>query len=712
MNPLRIALLCAAIIIAGSARAADAPNPDDLIKQLIDGTSSAKTPADFEAAYSEVLPTLIAKPLESDTALQKIAFRASRPGAETERAALGKILAARLSQGGSNPLKVLLLRHIQRIGGEETIPTVVATLSDTNAQVRECARRALANNPSSAAADALRAAIAKADDTAWKGALLSALAFRRDPADAPLFAKAAQETDDALRLPALDALARVGDLSAAPILAAARDTGTDAAKAAANDAYLLLADRLLAQDHRADAIKIYREYLFSPYRYRYAAIIGIGAAGTEEDVPKLLNLLSDKDQEARGAALTALAKRRDPATASDILTRLSKADANLKPWLLRALIGQGDPRAKLALLDAAADPDPAVRLQAITSLAQWGDASAVPALLSSAATKGEEQVAARAALDMIPGKTVDDALLERAATGQPATRVEVLRALGARRTSGAIDPLFTAAQDADSAIKTQALKSLAQIAEFDTLPRALTLLMQSTTDNDRDQAAKTVVAIARKNDDQDARTQPILAQTEKAQGPARAALLNILGQLGGEKALAALRDAVKSTDEKTHEAGVRALTNWPDTAPLNDLLTLAKEEKNNTLAILSLRAYIRIAGLPTKRPAPDTVKLFQAAVPLVKRPDEKKMILGGLGELKDAAALQAVIPFLTEEPVQGEACAAAIKLAREKDVWEKNKDLAKNTMTKVLEVTKVDNQKNAAKDLLQKIADSMPRKPN
>ena len=87
------------------------------------------------------------------------------------------------------------------------------------------------------------------------------------------------------------------------------------------------------------------------------------------------------------------------------------------------------------------------------------------------------------------------------------------------------------------------------------------------------------------------------------------------------------------------------------------------------------------------------------------------MILGGLGELKDAKALETVAPFLTQEPVQGEACAAAIKLAKEKDVWEKNKDLAKTTMTKVVEVTKTDSQKTAAKEILDKIEASSPKKP-
>ncbi|MDB5322586.1 MAG: repeat protein [Phycisphaerales bacterium] len=709
MNRLRIAAIGAAFLFAGCSFAADAPPIDPIVKALGgEGTPAAKSAAEFEATYAKVLPSLLTKPESDDIALQKICFHASRPGAEIERAALSKVLASTLTANASVPVKVHLLRHIQRIGREETISAVAAALNDKDALVRDAACRALSSNPTASAADALRTAIESADDATWKGALIIALAHRRNSADAAVFAKAAASTDDAVRMPALIALAHVGDASAAPVLAAARDIGSDAAKAAANDAYLLLADRLITLDQRPAAVKIYREYLFSPQRYRYAAIIGIGIAGSDEDGAKLLNVLADIDPQARGAALQALGHRHDPALANEIVGRLAKADASAKPWLLRALAGQNDKRAKKAILEAASDADETLRILALTMLARLGDASAVPALLKSAAAKGEEQVAARNTLEMLAGKAVDDALIERIAAGPVPQRTEAIRAVGARRTPAAVAPLFTAASDADFAIRGEAFKSLALVADFDALPRALALLVEAKEDVDRDQAAKAVVAIARKNDNADARIAPLLAEFERAEGAVKATLLNAMGQLGGDKALAAIRDAVKSTDEKTHEAGVRALTAWPDTTPLDQLLMLAKEEKSNTLAILSLRAYVRLVGLPSKRPAPETVKLYQDALAAAKRNDEKKMVLGGLGELKDAKALEVVVPFLSDEALVSEACAAALKIAKES--WLTNKDLAKTSLNKVLEVSKTETQKKAAKDLLTKM-DAPVKKP-
>jgi hypothetical protein len=77
------------------------------------------------------------------------------------------------------------------------------------------------------------------------------------------------------------------------------------------------------------------------------------------------------------------------------------------------------------------------------------------------------------------------------------------------------------------------------------------------------------------------------------------------------------------------------------------------------------------------------------------------MVLGGLGELKDARALEVVAPYLADEALVNEACAAAVKIAKESG--QSNKDLAKTTMNKVLEVSKNEGQKKAAKEVLSKL---------
>lgn len=700
---LRHAVLAAALAVGGAP--AFGANVEDLTKQLSgEAALVARTPAELERAYAEVLPSLLAKAETDDVGLQKIAFRASRPGAEAERAALSKVLAGKLSGDAATPVKVVLLRHLQRIGRDEAVKAVAGRLADGDALVRESARRALAGMPVKSASDALRAEYEKATEPAWKAALLTAIAYRRDPGDMNTFANAVANDAEAVRIAGMLALARTGDAQAAPILSKAREKGSPAAKRVANDAYLLLADRLAGTNNKGAAAGIYREFLYAPGQERYTAIVGLGSVGNADDVVRLVGVLGDKDVEARGAALEALAKNRHAVIANEIVARLGKADAAARPWLLRALLGQQDKRAKQFMVEAAGSEDSAVRLAGLQGLAQVGDASSVEVLLKSAQAKGEEQAAARAALDTLAGKEIDAALLERlAGGGEAAQRVEVIRTLGARLTKDAAGPLFEAVKDQDASVRGEAYKSLALVAGVDALPRAVGLVEGAKEDAERAEAVKAVVAIARKSDDVDGRAGPVLAAAEKAEGPTKAALLNALGQLGGAKALAAIKGAIASEDPKVHEAGVRALVNWPDAGPAKDVLELAKSETNNTLSILALRGYIRMVGLPSQRKAGETVKMLQDAMAAAKRNDEKKMVLGGLGEVKDVAALDVVAPFLEAEGLQGEACAAAIKIGREAANNVKNAAAVKGAMTKVLEISKQEGQKKAAKEVMEKV---------
>jgi len=714
MKRLTAAVLATALFLNHPLYAADAPaaSPDELVSQLQGKSATpiaAKTAIEWEAAYTAALPKLIEKPETDDLALQTIALRAGRPGAEIERAALGNVLARQLSAEAPAPLKVMLLRHVQRIGRGEVVTAVVALLNDSNEQVRESARRALGGNPSKEAGDALRAAIDQAKDAAWKGALVSALEYRRDPADAPVFAKLAAATEaDAVRTPALLALARTGGAAAAPVLAEARNSGSEPTKKSANDAYLLLADRLTPTDKEA-AASIYREFLTGPSPFRQAAIIGLGHASKASEMAQFIDLLSDKDLAARGAALSVLSRHKDPAVARAIADKVKASEPATRPWLIRALAEQGGKEHLGVFAAAASDPEVEVRIQAIRALGAAGDASALPLLLKSAQAKGDEQLAARAALENLPGAEIDKGLMPLVATGSTPERVEAIRSLGARNAKQALPAIITAASDAEALILAEALRAIGLLGDAGATDAVIGLMKSAKEDADREAAGKALAAVVRKNEDADNRLKPVIEAANAAPAESKGAFLSVLGQVGGDKALAAVREAIKSTDEKTHEAAVRALTGWSDDAPLADLLTLAREEKKENLSVLSLRGYVRLLAINRdKRKIGENLKLFAGALEACRRPDEKKQVLGGMGDIKDIKALSAIAPLLSDPALINEASAAALKVADKHA--DKDKALAKSTLEKVLELSKNENHKKQAQEILKRIAPAQAAK--
>jgi hypothetical protein len=236
------------------------------------------------------------------------------------------------------------------------------------------------------------------------------------------------------------------------------------------------------------------------------------------------------------------------------------------------------------------------------------------------------------------------------------------------------------------------------------------LLANAKEEADRDAVGRALADVIRKNADAEGRADPILEAAKSAELPLKTAYIKVLGLIGGEKAKAAVFEAIRSADAAQHEAGVRALANWPDASPLSELLVLAKEEKNNTLAILALRGYVRMAGMPSNRKPEETVELFTRAMAVAKRPEEKRAVLGGLGNVRHVKSLDAVLPLLSDEALAGEANAAVINIARE--LVNRNQSLpeAKKALAKVVEVTKNESQKKAAQELITRI-DEKGKKP-
>ncbi|MCY3017978.1 MAG: hypothetical protein NTW87_02960, partial [Planctomycetota bacterium] len=180
-------------------------------------------------------------------------------------------------------------------------------------------------------------------------------------------------------------------------------------------------------------------------------------------------------------------------------------------------------------------------------------------------------------------------------------------------------------------------------------------------------------------------------------------LLGVLGRVGGKNSLEALRAGLKDKDEKVVDASLRAMAkSWPDAACLDDLLNMAKTAATDVHKIVALQGYVRVAGLPSGRSAADTLKLYQAAMEVAKRPEERKSVLAGLGDVKSAAALEIVAGCLADEAVKGEAEAAAVKIAKE--IWQQQMAAVEPVMTKVVEGTKNNNVKKDARDVLNQIA--------
>ncbi len=104
------------------------------------------------------------------------------------------------------------------MGSDECVAALTALLSDSDAEVRESARRALEKNSAPEAGTALVAALAKADAAALAPALVMALADRGDPATVPAVAKCLADKDEGVASAAAYGLGKIGGTEAVKAL--------------------------------------------------------------------------------------------------------------------------------------------------------------------------------------------------------------------------------------------------------------------------------------------------------------------------------------------------------------------------------------------------------------------------------------------------------------------------------------------------------------
>jgi len=203
-------------------------------------------------------------------------------------------------------------------------------------------------------------------------------------------------------------------------------------------------------------------------------------------------------------------------------------------------------------------------------------------------------------------------------------------------------------------------------------------------------------------DNADERTAAVIQGLSKAGDAAKCNLLGALSKMGGNKALEAVKPFLSSTTPDLKKAAVRALSEWVDQAPMNDVLDIAKNSAEDNLKIMALRGYIRLAGLKKDKPAKEKLAWYSQALELASRPDEKRNALGGVSEIHNLDALKLVEKYITDDKVKNEALSAYAKIA-EKISGGKPAE-AKAALQRVIDSTTDEGLRNRAKDALGKIA--------
>ena len=555
-------------------------------------------------------------------------------------------------------------RALRLIGGPDSVPVLTALL--LKPETTDPARYALERIPGGEADEALIAAVGKTKGDIRRGIVFS-LGERRSAAAVPALAPLTGGKDVALASDAIKALGKTGGVDAIKALMVALAKPAPL-KSEAASALLFAAEGPLAAGDKAAAATIYDKVFAanaSPV-LRQAAFRGKIASGTDAQ-GAILKALTGKETQLYTPALAMVPAHfgaGDIGKVADLSARLPEP-AQIQ---IAALLAKYPAEtARPYLLTAAESPSPKLRLTALRSLAAAGDGRSVVFLATKAArTAGAEQEAAREALARLRGLDVDAAVLEHLGkVSDEAVEIELVRAASARRIAGAKPALIELVGSGSPGLKTRSATALRTIAVQADIPDLLGLLGGLDDDAAREAMEDTIAAVARTNPRELARAgevKTLLAAEEDTKK--RMDLLRVLGKIGDDSALSAVRAALADPDGTVVDAAVRALADWPTVTPRDDVLEIARTSLILNHRILAFRAYIRMIGLEPNRAPEGAAADLLKALALSPRPEEKKLVLGLLGRFPCVTSLKAAESLLSDPTVTEEAKLAADRIRR------------------------------------------------
>lgn len=439
---------------------------------------------------------------------------------------------------------------------------------------------------------------------------------------------------------------------------------------------------------------------------------GSATEQSQDDAVKIvLDILRSGDQQMQTVAIAMVKEMSGTEVTKALAKELPNLSATSQVQLLSALGDRGDAAALPAVITAVKAKEKSVRIAALRALGRLGDPASdqcrVDLLAQAAATTmGEEQKAARDSLYRLTGPKVDETILAGIPKAETKTKIELISSVGKRNINAGVAALLKTAKDSDRKVRIESLRVLKVIAGPEHLPALVELLINAQSSSDRNEAQKTVAAVAHKIEDKSKQAEAVLAVLPSVKKtPSRCSLLSVLGKIGGNNALPVLTAAIKDKNVEVQTAAIRALAaDWPTPEPVVDLLKIAESSDNRVHRILALRGFVRLLGLESERPAKETIAMYKKAMSLAPDAGEKTKVLSGLANTKSLGALQMAADYLDDEALFREAEFAAAKIAG--GIYADFPKQTKDVLKKIIQTTKNDSLRQQAQEVINNIEQS------
>ena len=559
--------------------------------------------------------------------------------------------------------KAIACKKLAIYGSSEAVPELAKLL--TNEDLASWARIALEAIPGSAADEALRKSL-----DSLKGKLLvgtiNSIGVRHDAAAVEALTTRLTDADADVASAAAVALGHIGNDAAAKALRPQLAAADAKVRSAAAEGCVLCAERLQAAGRSAEATELYDAVRRAqvPKQRILEATRGAILARKDEGIALLLEQVRSPDKAMFQLALSTARELPGDKIDQALAAELGRAAPDRAALLLAAMTDRPETVVLPAVLQAAGSGPKAVRLAALGALGRVGDASCVAPLVQIATDADADLAkAAKAALAELPSERANAEIVARLSKAQGPAYPVLIEVVGQRRIE-ATPELLKAAGNSDAAVRRAALAALGETVALANLSVLIDQVVSPKSADDAQVAQQALRAACVRMPQREECADQLAKAIDRSPVETKIVLLQILGAMGGGKALQTVGTAAKSGEPQLQDTGTRLLGEWMtvDAAPV--LLELAKADPaQNKYQGRALRGYLRLAR-QFVMPEDQRAEICRNALAICRQPAEQKLVLDVLKRHPTIDALKLSVRIMQTPELKPEATSVAMAIAQ------------------------------------------------
>jgi len=615
-------------------------------------------------------------------------------------------LIALLESSAPKAEKAVACKFLAIYGTDAAVPAIAELLCDP--ELSSWARIGMEAIPGPVADKALREATGRVQGQLLVG-MINSIGVRRDAKAADLLVSKLTDADGEVASAAAEALGRLGGAPAIKALKPLLATAPADVRPSVAEGCIRCAELCLAEGKRAEAVALYDAVRKAgvPRAKIIEATRGAILARQKAGLDLLLAELRSPDKAHWSLGLRVARELPGPEAAKALTAELWKTAPERQSFLLLALADRGEAGVFPVAVEAAQRGPQKLRMAAIGILERLGGLRVVPVLMELAGgADAESSAAAIPALVRLPGSDIDADLLACLEPAKGKLCQVLIEIVAQRRIEGALPAIVRRINDPDDGIRGASLRALGLMGGEEQLTALIQLLAQPGTLKDRAAIEAALLTIGgRQGQACVPRLQSLAASGDSA---TRIIALHSLAAAGGPKALATLKSATEDSDETVRDEAVRSLSSWPNTWPedgavVEPLMALARNAPKASHKVLALRGCLEfIQNDKQIKPDQKPAKVAEL-VPLLTRPEEKRLAIAVIRNALNAPALELLGTFAADPTVAGDAASAILDLTAKKGATRIPKEARQKALQAVVASSAGEAAKKTATDALAKL---------